>query len=187
PAGNRGAGSGRAAGPSVLAGAEPGGPVDAEAGASGVFGARLGWGGDAVDSRAFARLACDCEAVRVVLGARSQVLDVGRATRVIPAGLRIALAARDKGCCFPGCDRPPEVCEGHHVLPWQRGGTTCLSNICLLCPAHHRLVEPPRNGPPGWQARLREDGLWEFVPPAQFDPERKPILHQRFQQPGPSR
>jgi hypothetical protein len=150
----------------------------------GMFGMRLAVGGDVVDSRTAAQLACDCEMVRVVLGPKSQVLDVGRATRVIPAGLRVALAARDRGCCFPGCDRPPEVCEGHHVAPWRRGGSTSLSNLCLLCPTHHRLVEPPRDGPPGWEARLRGDGLWEFLPPTEFDPERAPLLHHRFHQPG---
>jgi hypothetical protein len=136
--------------------------------------------GRPLDSKTFSRLACDSEAMRVVLGAKGEVLDVGRATRVIPRGLRAAVVARDKGCAFPGCDRPPEVCEGHHVRPWRRGGATSLSNICLLCPAHHRLVEPPASGPPGWEVRLRDDGLWEFIPPPWFDPDRKPMLHHRF-------
>ncbi len=40
-------------------------------------------------------------------GTPRHVLDLGRATRVVPAGLRRALAARDRGCTAPGCDRPP--------------------------------------------------------------------------------
>ncbi|MDR2379391.1 MAG: HNH endonuclease, partial [Bifidobacteriaceae bacterium] len=136
--------------------------------------------GRRLDQTTFSRLACDCEAMRVVLGAKGEVLDVGRATRVIPKGLRAAVVARDKGCAFPGCDRSPEVCEGHHVRPWRRGGATNLSNICLLCPTHHKLVEPPVNGPPGWEPSLRDDGLWEFIPPPWFDPDRKPLLHHRF-------
>jgi hypothetical protein len=40
-----------------------------------------------------------------VLGARGQVLDVGRATRAVPAGIRAALVVRDRGCAFPGVRR----------------------------------------------------------------------------------
>jgi hypothetical protein len=144
-------------------------------------GARLAVSGERLGERAFACLACDCEVMRVVLGAKSQVLDVGRATRVIPAGIRAALVVRDRGCSFPGCDRPPEACEAHHVIPWWRGGPTNIRNRVLLCPSHHRLVEPPRNGPPGWEPELRGDGLWQFKPPTWFDPDRKALLHHRFQ------
>ncbi|WP_242419678.1 HNH endonuclease signature motif containing protein, partial [Frankia sp. CpI1-P] len=35
-----------------------------------------------------------------------------------PPHLRRALAARDRGCTFPGCDRPPSWCEAHHVIHW---------------------------------------------------------------------
>ncbi|MDR2454255.1 MAG: HNH endonuclease, partial [Bifidobacteriaceae bacterium] len=148
-------------------------------------GAKLAGTGQPLAAQAFNQLACDSEAMRVVLGAKGQVLDIGRATRVIPKGLRAALAARDQGCCFPGCDRPPELCEGHHVQPWHQGGTTSLSNLCLLCPAHHKMVEPPRCGPPAWQPRLRQDGHWEFQPPAHLDPDRKPLLHHRHKTRAP--
>src|SRR6266542_1673778 len=36
----------------------------------------------------------------------SQLLDLGRATRVVPPALRRALAVRDGGCAAVGCDRP---------------------------------------------------------------------------------
>jgi hypothetical protein len=145
--------------------------------------ARLAVSGERLGQRAFAWLACDSEAMRVVLGAKGQVLDVGRATRIIPAGLRAALTVRDRGCSFPGCDRPPEACEAHYVIPWWRGGPTNLHNLVLLCPSHHRLVEPPRNGPPGWEPKLRDDGRFEFKPPRWFDPARQAILHHRHKTP----
>ncbi|MDR1186763.1 MAG: HNH endonuclease, partial [Bifidobacteriaceae bacterium] len=78
---------------------------------------------------------------------------------------------------------PPEVCECHHVVPWKQGGDTKLSNLCLLCPAHHRLVEPPKGRDPDWVLDLREDGLWEFRPPAWYDPERTPLTHHRHRKP----
>ena len=86
------------------------------------------------------RLACDSEVTRVVFGPRGQVLDVGRAQRTFTGPRRRALDARDGGCRAPGCDAPPRVCEGHHRIPWSRGGTTSVDNGYLLCWAHHEWV-----------------------------------------------
>jgi Domain of unknown function (DUF222)/HNH endonuclease len=73
-------------------------------------------------------------------GAPSQILDVGRTTRVVPAGLRTALAVRDRGCVVAGCDRPPAWCDAHHLRHWVHGGPTSLDNLVLVCRAHHRAV-----------------------------------------------
>jgi hypothetical protein len=73
-------------------------------------------------------------------GAPTQVLDVGRTTRVVPAGLRTALAVRDRGCVVAGCDRPPAWCDAHHLRHWVHGGSTSLDNLVLVCRAHHRAV-----------------------------------------------
>ncbi|MBV8196034.1 MAG: HNH endonuclease, partial [Candidatus Dormibacteraeota bacterium] len=59
---------------------------------------------------------------------------------VIPSAVRTALAVRDRGCRFPGCDRPPEWTDAHHVKPRSDGGTRTLDNLVLLCRLHHRLV-----------------------------------------------
>jgi len=80
----------------------------------------------------------------VVLGSCSEPLDIGRQSRVIPTGIRRAVNLRDKYCRFPGCDRSPSWCEGHHVIPWALGGTTCLNNIILLCQFHHTMVHEGR-------------------------------------------
>jgi uncharacterized protein DUF222/HNH endonuclease len=85
-------------------------------------------------------LACDATVGRVVLGARSEPLDVGRRTQVVPAPMRRAVVVRDRECRFPGCDRPPPWCDAHHVVHWADGGPTALSNLVLLCRRHHRLV-----------------------------------------------
>jgi hypothetical protein len=84
------------------------------------------------------RLTCDCDISRVITTGRSEVLDVGRATRTISPALWKALVVRDQHCQAPGCDRPPEHCEGHHIVHWSRGGPTNLQNLQLLCWNHHR-------------------------------------------------
>ncbi|MCG8467770.1 MAG: HNH endonuclease [Gemmatimonadetes bacterium] len=65
-------------------------------------------------------------------------LSVGRRTRTISPALRRALAARDRGCRFPGCGL--RFTEAHHVVHWADGGETSLANTVLLCRFHHRLV-----------------------------------------------
>ncbi|GBC87547.1 hypothetical protein HRbin12_01558 [bacterium HR12] len=86
------------------------------------------------------RIACDADVSRVVTSGPSLVLDLGRRTPVVPAGLRRALVVRDGGCAFPGCGRPPGWCDAHHVIHWADGGPTALSNLVLLCRPHHRMV-----------------------------------------------
>jgi 5-methylcytosine-specific restriction protein A len=93
------------------------------------------------------RVACDCDVSRVIMRGRSEIIDVGRATRVISPALRKALVARDRHCTHPGCDKPPGWCEVHHVIPWQYGGTTDPANCRLLCWHHHHVHHEIRAGP----------------------------------------
>ncbi len=66
------------------------------------------------------RIAAEADIVPVVLGDAGGVLGYGLTRRTASPGQRRALAARDGGCTFPGCDRPPDWCETHHVTPWVR-------------------------------------------------------------------
>jgi hypothetical protein len=123
------------------------------------------------------RLACDAQITPVVLGGQGQVLDVGRSRRLITGAMHRALVARDRGCAFPGCDRPPRWCEGHHIVPWQSGGPTSLANAVLLCGFHHRAIHRG-----DWQVRLGADQHPEFIPPRQVDASRRPrrnLFHRR--------
>jgi len=86
------------------------------------------------------RVACDASLMRVVMSGASQPLDVGRRTPVVPPAMRRAVVLRDRGCRFPGCDRPPVWCDAHHIVHWAHGGPTALHNLLLLCRRHHRLV-----------------------------------------------
>lgn len=106
------------------------------------------------------RIACDASVLRVVMAGRSEPLDVGRRTPVVPPSLRRAVIVRDRGCRFPGCDRPHAWCDAHHVVHWADGGPTALPNLLLLCRRHHRMV----HGHGGFSLGL-EDGRPVFRRP----------------------
>ena len=53
------------------------------------------------------------------MGGKSEPLDVGRAMRTIPPAIRRALVARDRGCAFPGCNRPPGM-VGQRAYTYRR-------------------------------------------------------------------
>ena len=113
-----------------------------------------------ISAKAVERLACDCSITRILLGSDSMVIDVGRAKRVISGPQRKALNARDKGCVWPGCDRPASWTSGHHLVHWFRGGGGDLPNLALLCYRHHWLVHEGN-----WQMVRTEDGGILTVPP----------------------
>jgi hypothetical protein len=71
----------------------------------------------------------------------------------------MALAVRDRGCVFPGCDRPLSWCDAHHLWHWVDGGPTDLNNLALLCRAHHRAVHEG-----GWQLTRGPDGRFTASP-----------------------
>lgn len=113
-----------------------------------------------ISAASIERLACDCNVTRILLDADSQVIDVGRAKRVISPAQRRALHVRDKGCRWPGCDRPASYTSGHHLVHWSRGGATDLENLALLCLRHHWMVHEGK-----WQLIKTESGGLLAVPP----------------------
>ncbi len=103
------------------------------------------------------RHSCDCSKVEITEDEQGEPLDVGRKTRSIPPALRRALAARDKGCVFPGCNHKRYV-DGHHIEHWADGGATKLSNLATLCRFHHRAVHEG-----GLKMERCDDGAWRFI------------------------
>jgi hypothetical protein len=121
------------------------------------------------------RIACDAKVIPVVMGGDSEVLDLGRTKRTVSVAQRKALHARDRGCAFPGCSRPPKWCDAHHVKFWADGGATDLDNLILLCRAHHTLVHHSQ-----WQITMG-GGIPTFIPPRHVDPAQRPrqnLLHR---------
>lgn len=126
------------------------------------------------------QLCCQVGLLPAVLGEASEPLDVGREARLVTPAQRVALTVRDGGCAFPGCDVPATRCEAHHIVPWWRGGRTDLPNLVLLCRRHHGLIEPARYGARDqWEVRMARDGLPEFVPPARYGGDRRPMRNRR--------
>ena len=70
--------------------------------------------------------------------AKSEVLDLGRSSRLFKPAQRKAMIIRDRECRAEGCTIPAAWCEAHHWgRPWAQGGRTDLKDGVLLCSWHH--------------------------------------------------
>jgi hypothetical protein len=98
------------------------------------------------------RVACDSVLTMATIAGHGEPPSIGRASRTVSAAMRTALGLRDGGCRFPGCDRPLEWTDGHHIRHWADGGETSLDNLVSLCRRHHRAVHEE-----GWQITLGPD------------------------------
>jgi hypothetical protein len=122
------------------------------------------------------RMACELRLLPQVFDGHSLPLDLGRAKRTFSRAQRQAAEKRDKGCTFPGCDRPPSWCVGHHGRRrWAHGAGTDLDDIVLICPHHHRYIHAH-----DWDVHFAADGTPEWLPPASVDPQRTPRRNTRL-------
>jgi hypothetical protein len=131
--------------------------------------------GTTVSAAKAQRMACNAHLVALYLDSDSRVVDHGMTRRLFDRHQRLILAARDHGCVFPGCDRPPSWCEAHHITYWSENGPTDLDNAALLCHFHHHLVHEGQ-----WSMRMAPDGIPEIIPPPRIDPDQRPRRHTRF-------
>lgn len=74
-------------------------------------------------------LGCDAEIIPCFVGTTGELIDLGQARRTFTGPARLALEFRDRGCAWPGCDRPLSWCEAHHIVGWIKGGRTDQSNL----------------------------------------------------------
>jgi hypothetical protein len=119
---------------------------------------------DAISASTLERHACANGTVTVTVDDHGQPLNLGRERRLYSRAQRVALAVRDGGCRWPGCERPPSWCEAHHIQHWQRdGGRTDIADGILLCRHHHLLVHNN-----GWQ--ISRDGPQYVLEPPGGDP-----------------
>jgi hypothetical protein len=135
-------------------------PLETMLGLPGTPGADMEFSPVPISAKTVERLACDASVTRIVLDSKSQVIDVGRAKRTISGPARKALNVRDRGCTWPGCERPASWTSGHHIRHWFNGGTNEPPNLTLLCYRHHWMVHEGN-----WQIVRGDDGRMITIPP----------------------
>jgi hypothetical protein len=99
------------------------------------------------------RLASDAD-LQLVLHDDGEVLGMTAPTATIPAPVRAAVLARDRGCRFPGCAAPVRYLDLHHVVPREADGPTTVDNLVGLCRRHHTAVTQGR-----WKLTVTADGV----------------------------
>lgn len=103
-------------------------------------------------------------------------LEIGRTSYRLTKAMRNWLRLRDGKCPFPGCSNHSLDNEADHLLAWDWGGTTGISNLGQPCPKHHRLrhtsawkpTPATKNEPPGWispSGRRYESEHQDWEPP----------------------
>ena len=123
---------------------------------------------DAVSIATVERNACSAGTVTLTVDGSAenagQPLNLGRERRLFSRAQRVALAARDGGCRWPGCERPPSFCEAHHIEHWKRDqGRTDVAAGILLCRHHHLLAHNN-----AWE--IRRDGPRYLLEPPDGNP-----------------
>ena len=109
--------------------------------------------GETITAAEAGRLACTAGIIPVVLGGKSEVLDLGRSRRLFSPAQRKGLDIRDRHCRAEGCDIPAAWCEAHPAKnPWTRGGRTDLAEGLLLCPSIITGPTTPGTTPPACPA-----------------------------------
>jgi hypothetical protein len=131
--------------------------------------------GTVLPARDVLRLADQAEILPAVLTRSGALLELGRTRRIASRTQTLALIARDQGCTFPGCTRPPQYCDRHHITAWADGGPTDLHNLTLLCRYHHTHFVGH-----GWTCTLNDDGIVQWRPPPWIDPTRAPLTNHRI-------
>ncbi|HEY0520125.1 MAG TPA: DUF222 domain-containing protein, partial [Ilumatobacteraceae bacterium] len=137
--------------------------------------------GDTISGESVRRLCCDAELNRVVTRAASTILDYGTTTRLASDSQYHAMVARDGGCRWPGCHRPPGWTQAHHFREVARDhGPTDLNQMGLFCNTHHHYLHHP-----DWSLIGNSDNLHIQQPDGTLipAPPNGPAFHQPTRQP----
>jgi hypothetical protein len=116
-------------------------------------------GGPAIHPLVARRLLCNARVQVVVEDSSGQPVRLGRIRREPSEWMLRQLRYRDVECRFPGCGTR-RFSQAHHVRWWDRGGSTDLDNLVLICSFHHTLVHEH-----GWSIRREDDGTLKWFYP----------------------
>ncbi|MUM17706.1 HNH endonuclease [Mycobacterium sp. CBMA271] len=120
------------------------------------------------------RMASHAHHYLAIFDGGGRALHLGRAKRIATEDQRIVLAAKDRGCTYPGCDRPACHCQVHHMNEWAVGGSTDIDDLTFGCEAHHQLLGTEGHH---WRAVRGTDGRTWWIPPEHVDPMRTPRVN----------
>jgi hypothetical protein len=132
--------------------------------------------GEHLSNAAVKRISCDAELTAIRLDTNGVPLSMGRTRRTVSPQQWLALVARDKGCVFPDCTRPPGWTQAHHLKHWIQHGPTDLENLALLCGHHHDTIHHQ-----DWEIVMAADGRPELIPPPWIDSQRKPRRNKHWE------
>jgi hypothetical protein len=132
----------------------------------------------AVSGETISRQLCDTGYLGILFSQAGQPLNVGREQRLFNREQRRALAVRDGGCRWPGCEQPPSWTEAHHIENWADLGLSNIDQAILLC-AHHHLLLHNRH----WKVLVLNGQYW-LQPPVEIDlkqtlialPSKNPLM-----------
>lgn len=124
--------------------------------------------GELISAATARRMACNAGILPLVMGGKSQPLDLGRKIRFFTKAQKRAIATRDRGCANPGCSMPVHRTEVHYIKPFSENGKTDVSNGLLLCIRCHTAYHA------GHFEVVLIDQIPYVVLPASRDPLRLP-------------
>ncbi len=93
------------------------------------------------------RLACQAGLRAAVLGTNSEVLDLGRESRLFNPAQRIAMEIRDKTCTEAACTMPAAYCEAHHPQPWSQAARPTSTTASSCAPSTTTAPTTPAGSP----------------------------------------
>jgi hypothetical protein len=94
---------------------------------------------------------------------KGKALALYHTKRLASPAQRIVLYAKDRGCTFPGCSVPANLCETHHCNPYATNPVTDVNDLTLACGPNHKLAEQ------GWITRKNGHGDTDWIPPPHLD------------------
>jgi hypothetical protein len=94
---------------------------------------------------------------------KGKALALYHTKRLASPAQRIVLYAKDRGCSFPGCTVPANLCEAHHCNRYSTNPVTDVNDMTLACGPNHQLAEQ------GWTTRKNQRRDTEWIPPPHLD------------------